>query len=154
MKVILVKDVTGLGEEGDTKEVAPGHARNFLFPKGLVVEDSPFNRNRMKEQKKRIELKKVKKKEDAQKLAESLSAVSVTITAAAQESDKLFGAVHEVDIMKALAAQGFEIEKKNIVLSEPIKSIGEFKVGLKIYEDVKAEIKVWVVKEEKVEKAE
>ena len=72
MKVILIKDVPGLGEEGETKEVAPGHARNFLFPKGFVVEDSPFNRNRRKEQKKRIELKKIKKKEDAQKLAEKV----------------------------------------------------------------------------------
>jgi large subunit ribosomal protein L9 len=151
MKVILIKDVPGLGEEGDTKEVAAGYARNYLFPRGLVTEDTVFNRNRMKEQRKRIELTKVQKREDAQKLAESLSAASVTISAAAQESDKLFGAVHEVDIAKALAAGGFEVDKKNIVLSEPIKTIGEHKVTIKIYEDVKAEIKVWVVKEERKE---
>jgi large subunit ribosomal protein L9 len=151
MKVILIKDVPGLGEEGDTKEVAAGYARNYLFPRDLVVEDTVFNRNRMKEQRKRIEVTKVKKREDAQKLAESLSAASVTIAAAAQESDKLFGAVHEVDIAKALSAMGFDVDKKNIALSEPIKTIGEHKVTIKIYEDVKAEIKVWVVKEEKKE---
>jgi large subunit ribosomal protein L9 len=151
MKVILMKDVPGLGEEGDTKEVAAGYARNYLFPRGLVAEDTVFNRNRMKEQRKRIEFTKVKKREDAQKLAESLSAASVTISAAAQESDKLFGAVHEVDIAKALSAKGYEVDKKNIVLSEPIKTIGEHKVTIKIYEDVKAEIKVWVVKEDNKE---
>jgi large subunit ribosomal protein L9 len=151
MKVILIKDVPGLGEEGDTKEVAAGYARNYLFPRGLVAEDTVFNRNRMKEQRKRIELTKVRKREDAQKLAESLSAESVTISAAAQESDKLFGAVHEVDIVKALAARGFQVDKKNVVLGEPIKTIGEHKAIIKIYEEVKAEIKVWVVKEEKKE---
>jgi large subunit ribosomal protein L9 len=151
MKVILIKDVPGLGEEGDTKEVAAGYARNYLFPRNLVVQDSVFNRNRMKEQRKRIELTKVKKREDAQKLAEGLSAVSITITAAAQESEKLFGAVHEIDIVKALSAMGYQIDKKNVILGEPIKTVGEHKVSVKIYENVKAEMKVWVVKEEKKE---
>jgi large subunit ribosomal protein L9 len=147
MKVILVKDVIGLGEEGDIKDVAKGYARNYLFPKGFVVEDNTFNRNRLKEQRKRIELKKVKKREEAQKLAEDLSTLSINISAAAQENDRLFGAIHELDVQKALEAQGYTIEKKNILMSEPIKALGVYKVNLKIYEDILAELKVWVVKE-------
>ncbi len=147
MKVILVKDVPGLGEEGDTKDVAPGYARNYLFPKGLAVEDNTFNRNRMKEQRKRIELRKVKKREEAQALAEELASISINISAAAQDNDRLFGAIHEADIAKALEAQGYKIDKKNILLEEPIKTLGVYKVPIKIYEDIKSELKVWVVKE-------
>jgi len=147
MKVILIKDTPGLGEEGDVREVAAGYARNYLFPKGFAVEDTSFNRNRMKEQRKRIELKKIKKREEAVKLAEEVSNLSINITAAAQENDRLFGAIHEIDIAKALEAQGYSIEKKNIYLSEPIKTLGVYKVPIKIYEDIKAELKVWVVKE-------
>jgi len=147
MKVILVKDVPGLGEEGDTRDVAPGYARNYLFPKGLAVEDNTFNRNRMKEQRKRIELRKVKKREEAQALAEELASISINISAAAQDNDRLFGAIHEADIAKALEAQGYKIDKKNILLEEPIKTLGVYKVPIKIYEDIKSELKVWVVKE-------
>ena len=148
MKVILVQDVNGLGEEGETKEVASGYARNFLFAKGFAVQDSPFNRNRMKEQQKKIELRKVKKREEAQQLADALSNLSINITAAVGKNEKLFGAIHEQDIIKALDEQGYQIEKKNILLGEPIKQTGAYKVGVKVYDDVEAELKVWVVKED------
>lgn len=147
MRVILVKDVPELGEEGDVKDVAPGYARNYLFPRGMVVEDNSFNRNRMNEQRKKISHRKLKKRDEGIKLAEELSAISINITAAAHDNDKLFGAIHEADIVKALEEQGYIIEKKNILLSEPIKAIGVYKVLIKIYEDVQAELKVWVVKE-------
>ena len=147
MKVILVKDISELGEEGDIKDVARGYARNFLFPKGYVVEDTPFNRNRIKEQRKRIELGKIKKRDEALKLAEELSSISINIPAAAQDNDRLFGAIHEIDIQKALEAQGYTIEKKNILMEEPIKTLGVYKVSIKIYEDIKAELKACVVKE-------
>ncbi len=147
MKVILVKDVPQLGEEGDVVDVAPGYARNYLFPKGFAVEDNTFNRNRMQAQRKKIELKKVKKREDAKKLAEELSALSVNIPAAVAKNDRLFGAIHEADIAKALEDLGYKIEKRNILLDEPIKNVGVYKVPVKIYEDIKAELKVWVVKE-------
>ena len=147
MRVILVKDVPELGEEGDVKDVAPGYARNYLFPRGMVVEDNSFNRNRMNEQRKKISHRKLKKRDEGIKLAEELSSISINITAAAQDNDKLFGAIHEADIVKALEEQGYIIEKKNILLSEPIKAIGVYKVLIKIYEDVQAELKVWVVKE-------
>jgi len=148
MKIILVQDVKGLGEEGETKEVAPGYARNFLFPKRFAVQDSPFNRNRMKEQQKKIELRKVKKREEAQQLADALSDLSINIPAAVGKNEKLFGAIHEHDIIKALDEQGYQIEKKNILLGEPIKQTGAYKVSVKVYEDVEAELKVWVVKED------
>jgi len=148
MKVILVQDVTGLGEEGEARDVAKGYARNYLFPKGYAVEDTPFNRNRMKEQQKKIELRKVRKREEAQKLADDLSNLSINITAAVGKNEKLFGAIHEQEIMKALDEQGYQIEKKNILLDEPIKQTGAYKVAVKIYEDIEAELKVWVVKED------
>jgi len=147
MKVILFKDVPGLGEEGDIKDVAPGYARNYLFPNGFAAEDIVFNRNRIKEQRKKIDIKKVKKRENALELAEKISSISINISAAVGKNDKLFGAIHEADIVKSLQEQGFDIDRKNILLSEPIKSIGIYKVPVKIYEDVKAELKVWVVKE-------
>ena len=106
MKVILVQDVKGLGEEGETREVARGYARNFLFPKGFAVEESSFNRNRMKEQRKKIELRKVKKREEAQQLADTLSNLSINIPAAVGKNEKLFGAIHEQDIIKVLDDQG------------------------------------------------
>jgi large subunit ribosomal protein L9 len=148
MKVILVHDVQGLGEEGETKDVARGYARNFLFPKGFAIEDTSFNRNRMKDQQKKIELRKVKKREEAQQLADALSNLSINIPAAVGKNEKLFGAIHEQDIMKALDEQGFQIEKKNILLDEPIKQTGAYKVAVKVYENIHAELKVWVVKED------
>ena len=147
MKVILIKDVSGLGEEGDAKDVAVGYARNYLFPKGFAVEETPYAKNMMKEQNRKIELRKVKKREDAQKLAEELSSISVTITAAAQANDKLFGAIRESDILKALLDLGYEVEKRNVLLSEPIKAIGVYQVPIKVYDTIKAELKVWIVKE-------
>jgi len=147
MKVILEKDIPHLGEEGDVIEVATGYARNFLFPKNFAAKDNQYNRNRMKTQRKKIELKKVKKREDAKKLAEELSSLSINITAAVAKNDKLFGAIHEADIVKALEDMNYTVEKKNILLKEPIKTIGVYKVFVKIYEDIKAELKVWVVKE-------
>jgi large subunit ribosomal protein L9 len=147
MKVILIKDVQGLGEEGDTKDLAQGYARNYLFPKGLAVPETAFTRNRIKEQKKKIELRKVQKKDEAQSLADELGSISINIPAAAQNNDRLFGAIHETDIAKALKEQGYDIEKKNILLDEPIKAIGVYKVPIKVYDTIKAELKVWVVKE-------
>lgn len=148
MKVILVQDVKGLGEEGETRGVARGYARNFLFPKGFAVEDTSFNRNRMKEQQKKIDLRKVKKREEAQQLADDLSNLSINIPAAVGKNEKLFGAIHEHDIMKRLDEQGYQIEKKNILLGEPIKQTGAYTVAVKVYEDIEAELKVWVVKED------
>ena len=147
MKVILIKDVKGLGEEGDVKDVAQGYARNYLIPKGFAVKETPLERNRLKDQKRKIEFRKVQKREEAQKLADELSAISINIPAAAQQSDKLFGAIHEADIVKALGEQGFEVEKKNVLLDEPIKAIGVYTVPIKVYDTIKAELKVWVVKE-------
>jgi large subunit ribosomal protein L9 len=148
MKVILVKDVIGLGEEGETKDVAKGYARNFLLPKGLAVPDDPFNRNWIKDQHKKIELKKVKKREEAQKLADELSNLSINITAAVGKNERLFGAVHEQDIVKSLEEQGYQIERKDVLLAEPIKQTGAYKVRVNIYEDIEAELKVWVVGED------
>lgn len=148
MKVILVQDVIGLGEEGETKDVAKGYARNYLLPKGLAVSDDPFNRNRIKDQHKKIELKKVKKREEAQKLADDLSNLSISITAAVGKNEKLFGAIHEQDIVKSLEEQGYQIERKNVILREPIKQTGAYKIRVKIYEDIEAELKLWVVGED------
>lgn len=147
MKVILVKDTPGLGEEGDVRDVARGYARNYLLPLGFAVEDNAFNRNRMKEQHKKIEQRKIQKREEAQSLADTLSELTVTITAAAAENQKLFGAVHENDIKKALEELGYEIEKKSIQLAAPIKTTGTYQVPVRVYENIRAQLTVQVVRE-------
>lgn len=147
MKVILVKDAPGLGEEGDVRDVAKGYARNYLFPKGFAVEDNAFNRNRMKEQHKKIEQRKINKREEAQKFVDNLEALTVTISAAAAENQKLFGAVHENDIKKALEKLGYEIEKKSIQLPGPIKNTGTYQVQIRVYEGIQAQITVRVIRE-------
>jgi large subunit ribosomal protein L9 len=147
MKVILVQDTPGLGEEGDVRDVARGYARNYLFPQGFAVEDNAFNRNRMKEQHKKIEQRKIRKREEAQSLADTLSGLTVTITAAAAENQKLFGAVHENDIKKALEELGYEIEKKSIQLAAPINTTGTYRVPVRVYENVRAQLTVQVLRE-------
>lgn len=147
MKVILVKDTAGLGEEGDVRDVAKGYARNYLFPQGFAVEENTFNRNRMKEQHKKIEQRKIKKREDAQSIADALSGLNLTITAAAADNQKLFGAVHENDIKKALEKMGYEIDKKSIQLAGPIKTTGTYRVPVRVYENIQAELTVQVNRE-------
>ncbi|MDD3095220.1 MAG: 50S ribosomal protein L9 [Candidatus Neomarinimicrobiota bacterium] len=147
MKIILTKDVEKLGKTGDIVKVKDGYGRNYLIPKALGV-PATAAAMKMSEQLKALESKKAKKAEgQAQSLAKKLKDISVTATMKAGEEDKLFGAVTAQIIADLLAEKGIEINKHDIVLDEPIKELGVYDVPVKVGAGVKAEIKVWVVKE-------
>lgn len=147
MKVILQKDISNLGEAGDVKEVAEGYARNYLLPKKLVIPYNESSAKAIEHQKKLVKIKKEKRKKEGQKLVEALSNVALTIGAQVGEEDKLFGSVTAIDIAQKLSQMGYSIDKRKIVLSEPIKKAGEHEVKIKLDEGLSATIKVTVVKE-------
>lgn len=147
MKVILTQDAPNLGVLGDVVNVKSGYARNFLIPKGMAV---VFNANSVKvieEKKKKNTLLQVKKKEDAAVLAQKLAGASFTIAVKVIEEDRLFGSVSVEMIQKALETENVSVDKKDIVLEEPIKKLGVYQVPVKLHPEVTANCKIWVVKE-------
>jgi large subunit ribosomal protein L9 len=148
MDVILREDVEKLGTRGQLVKVAPGYARNFLLPKRLAVAATESNK-KIVEQERQAHLRKEAKVEaEAADLGKLMAAVVVTIKQKAGENGQLFGSVTSKDIAESLEAQGYTIERRKIVLDEPIKSLGEFKVPLRLHREVTVEIAVNVVKEE------
>ncbi len=146
MEVILKTNVEKLGVVGDLITVADGYARNYLIPRKFAVEATVKNRRFIEHEKKIEADRAVKHTKDAEKLAEQLSGVSCTITVQAGENDRLFGSVTSMDIAASIEEQGFSVDRRNIILEEPIKELGIFTVPIKIYQDVTANVKVWVVK--------
>jgi large subunit ribosomal protein L9 len=147
MEVILRDDVSNLGTRGQVVKVAPGYARNFLIPKKLAVAATESNKKIVEQERQAHLRKEAKLQSEAQDLAKLVNGVSVTITQKAGENDQLFGSVTSKDVADALAAKGFTIDRRKIQLDEPIKSLGEFKVPVKLHKDVTAEVTVVVAKE-------
>ena len=147
MKVILKQNVESLGKVGDLVKVADGYARNFLIPKGLAAEANIRNLKVFEHEKHRILQQAEKIQKQAEDTAVRLSAVTCKIAGRVGEQEKLFGSVGAKDIEEALIAQGVEIEKKSVLLDEPIKALGEFPVRIKLSAGLTAEIKVVVVAE-------
>ena len=151
MKVILNVDVKSLGEEGDVKNVANGYARNFLLPRNLAVPYNEATVMMFEARKAEIEARKEQKRKDSASLKEKLEAANVEVTMPAGANGKLYGAVSAHVIAEALAKLGFEIERKRIELpGAAIKSIGTYKIIIKLYESQTAEIHV-VVKAQNIE---
>ncbi|MBN2655314.1 MAG: 50S ribosomal protein L9 [Nitrospirae bacterium] len=148
MKVILKEEVKSLGNMGEIVSVKDGYARNFLVPQGLAVEANMANVKELENEKRKIQQKAAKMKASAQELAAKISAVAVQIKAKSGEEDKLFGSVTAMDIAEALKGKGFDVDKKKIVLDEPIKRLGEYKVDVKIFSEVSAQVSVSVVASE------
>ena len=148
MQVILREDVDKLGKIGDLVKVADGYARNYLVPKKKAIEATPNNVNAMEHAKKMVgdRLRILKKEATAE--ADRMKGLSVTIRAKTGEEGKLFGSVTTMDIADALKAQGVAIDKRKLVLEEPIKRLGDFSVSVKLHSDIQAVIKVSVVAEE------
>ncbi len=147
MKIILKKDLENLGASGDVVKVKDGYARNYLIPKGLAIVATRTNM-KIVDELKANEAKKAKKAETtAQNAAKKLKDISVTVSVKVGEDDKLFGAVTAPMIADLVAEKGIEIDKHSIVLEEPIKELGVFDVPVKVGAGIKAEVKVWVVKE-------
>ena len=147
MEIILRQSVENLGKPGDIVKVSPGYARNYLLPRGLAFEATPGNRKRIAMEKARLEAAEAERIMAAQSLAERLENVQLTFSARVGEEEKLFGSVTTADIAHQLEAQGFDIEKKQIDLHEPIKTLGVYKIPVRLHAEVKPEIKVWVIKQ-------
>ena len=147
MKVILIENIDKLGSAGDTIVVKDGYARNFLIPKNKARPATPANLKMAQGLKKKMMDAIAKEKDEALKLAEKITNLSCSINAAAGEEDKLFGSVTTEMIAEALESHGLHIDKKDISLDEPIKKLGIYQVEIKLHPEVKATLKVWVVKE-------
>jgi large subunit ribosomal protein L9 len=148
VKVILIENVDRLGNIGDVVTVKAGYARNFLLPQKLAKEASESNVKFLEALKKKRVLEEKKKLDLATVLAEKIAALDISIAAEAGEEDKLFGSVSSEMISEALAANGISIDKKDIILDEPIKKLGVFTVKARIHPEVKATLKISVIKKE------
>jgi len=146
MKVILIEDVNKLGSIGDTVQVKEGYARNFLFPKNLAKPATSSNLKIIEDIKKKKIAALAKEKRLAEELKEKLSLISCTIPVEAGDDDKLFGSVTTQDIARAFEEEGFSIDKRKIVIKEPISKLGVYHVSVKLHPEVSGEVKVWVVK--------
>jgi large subunit ribosomal protein L9 len=149
MQVILRDDMDNLGKSGEVVNVKPGYARNFLLPRGHAIKATAGDIKRVEHEKRVIAARTAKMAKEAQAEADKLSQVSVSISRAVGEEDKLYGSVTSRDIAEALAGKGVKVDSKKIHLEEPIKTLGMTEVQVKLGRGVNATIKVWVVKEEK-----
>ena len=147
MQIILQEDVEKLGTRGEVVDVAAGYARNYLLPHKLALEASPANLRRIEKIRVTLAKRTATEKEAAQQQAALLNQVALKFTRKSGENDQLFGSVTSGDLADALKAQGFEIDKRRIQLDEPIKTLGEKPVTVKLVHGVTAEFKVVVEKE-------
>jgi large subunit ribosomal protein L9 len=147
MKVILREDVTHLGTAGTIVNVTSGYARNFLIPRNFAIPATGNNLKAFEHEKRVMEAKRNKRRKEAEAIKSKLERISCSISKKVGEQDKLYGSVTTMDIEKAFNAEGFTIDKKDILLAEPIKSLGVYTVPIRVFEDIIASTKVWVVKE-------
>jgi len=146
MQVILVDDVNTLGRAGDIVKVAPGYARNYLLPKKIALAADPKNTKWVEQQKEKIIEKAAGLRTDAEGMAARIGAVSLVIAKQAGEEDKLYGAVTSAEIAEKLSEHGIEVDKRKIVLADPIKRLGEYSVPVKIHADLNVSIQINVVR--------
>jgi len=147
MKVILIENVENLGGIGDAVNVSAGYARNFLIPKKLAIQATDRSLGVLEHKQRLVDQKIRKEKGEAEDLAKQMEELSLTVAAQAGEENKLFGSVTSMTIQNALKAEGYVVDKKKILLEEPIKELGIYTVTIKLHQDVTANLKVWVVKE-------
>lgn len=146
MNVILLQDIDKLGALGDEIAVKDGYARNYLIPRKMAVEATSGALKILEKKKKEKAQLEQKAREEAEQLSERISNVSCTITMEAGEEDRLFGSVTSEMISESLAAEGIEVDKKKIVMEEPIKKLGVYAVDIKLHPEVKTQARIWVVK--------
>jgi large subunit ribosomal protein L9 len=147
MQIILQEDVEKLGVRGEVVTVAEGYARNFLLPKNLALPASAGNLKRLEKIRATLAKKTASERDIAQKEADTLTGVTITLVRKAGENDQLFGSVTSADIAEAFVAQGHQVDKRSIQLAEPIKIVGEYQVPVKLHREVSAQVKVIVQKE-------
>jgi large subunit ribosomal protein L9 len=147
MEVILRQSIENLGNPGDVVNVKSGYARNYLLPRGLAYEATSGNLKRIVAERQRLEAAESTRRDSAKDLAKRIEEVSLTFSARVGEEGKLFGSITATDIAHQLEAQGVQVEKRQIDLHEPIKTLGVFQVPVRLHADVRPEIRVWVIKQ-------
>ncbi len=145
MDVILTEDVAKLGEMGEIVSVAPGYGRNFLIPRGMAIPATNSNRAQVNHHLAEIEKRKTEERAAAQGLLAKLSGVSVTVPKRSGDEEKLYGSVTNREIADLLIQQGHEVDKKMVVLEQPINELGIYLVPIKLASGIYAHVKVWVV---------
>lgn len=148
MNIILLKDFSALGKTGEIVAVKDGYARNYLIPEGIAAIADKSAMKVVETKKRQVEAQLVKERRAAEKIADSLSKVSLTVKMTAGEEDKIFGSVTSQNIIDLLKEKGVDIDKRKIHLEEPIKALGVYQVPIKLSADVTAKVKLFVIKEE------
>lgn len=144
MNVILTENIVSLGQIGEVVNVAPGYARNYLFPKGIALEATGKNVQELEHRKRVLAQKREKVRQAMLSLAEKVNKVSISLKRKVAEEKKLYGSVSSVDILDALAKLGFEFARRDVQLEQPIKELGEYTVTIRVDAQITAEIKVVV----------
>jgi large subunit ribosomal protein L9 len=147
MEVILRQHVDNLGRRGDVVKVADGYARNYLLPRQLALAVTEANKRQIERERKIFDAREAEEKQQAEALAARLTQTELEIARRVGENNALYGSVTSADVAQALEAKGFVVEKRKIVLAEPLKAIGEVTVPIKIHREVTAQVKVKVVPE-------
>ena len=147
MQVILLEDMPSLGKAGDLVKVSDGYGRNFLVPQKKAMVSTEKNLKMLEHQKREVQSRTEKRRKDIQKVAQEIENLSCTLARSVGESGKLFGSVTSMDIESFLKEREIEVDRKKILLDEPIKSVGMYTVPIKLHTDVIAQLKVWVVQE-------
>jgi large subunit ribosomal protein L9 len=147
MEVILREHVDNLGRRGDVVKVADGYARNFLLPRRLALTVTDGNRKQIERERKVADARESEERQQAEALAARLTQVEIVIARRVGETEALYGSVTSADIAEALAAKGFEVDRRRVQLAEPIKQLGEFEVPVRLHRDVTATVKVVVTRE-------
>ena len=146
MEVILLEDISGLGKRGAAVRVADGYARNFLLPRRKAIAAVGNSQAVFRDRERARVAGEAKQRQAAQALSDRLVNVSLQFSAQVGEEDQLYGSVTAVDIQEALKEQGFDVERKNIRLAEPLKALGVFEVPIHLFQDIETPVKVWVVR--------
>jgi large subunit ribosomal protein L9 len=147
MEVILREHVDHLGRRGDVVKVADGYARNYLIPRKLALPATEGNRRHVERERKKMELREAEEKAVAEAIAARLAAIDITIARRVGETEQLYGSVTAADIAEFLKGRGFEIDRRKLILPEPIKTLGDHEVPLKLHREVAVPLTVHVVKE-------
>jgi large subunit ribosomal protein L9 len=147
MKVILMREVPALGDAGEVVEAANGYARNYLIPKKLALPASPANMRVYEEERKQRTVRRERAQHSAGALAEALEQESFAVTAQVGEEDRMFGSVTARDIAQLFAEKGYEVDRRRIMLEEPIRALGVYTVPVRLHPEVEAQVRLWVVKE-------
>jgi large subunit ribosomal protein L9 len=147
MEVILREHVDNLGKRGEIVKVADGFARNYLLPRKLALPATEGNRKHVERERKIMETREAEEKGSAEAIATRLSTIDISIARRVGETEQLYGSVTAADIVEFLKGKGFEVDRRKLILPEPIKEVGEFDVPLKLHREVTVPLKVKVVKE-------